>query len=48
MKLKRKEINDKKREKSAEILLKNNEKREEQINQLIQRINKKHEENFKK
>ena len=42
MQLKRKELNTKRREKSAELLLKNHEKKEEPLNQLIQRINKKH------
>ena len=42
------ELNFKKREKSAEFLLKSHEKKEEQLSQLIQKINKKHEENDKK
>ena len=48
MQQKRKEINTKRRDKSAQLLLKNHEKKEEQLNQLIDRINKKHEENRKK
>ena len=48
MQQKRKNINLKRREKSAEILQKNHEKKAEQLNQLIQRINKKHEDNRKK
>ena len=42
------ELNFKKREKSAEFLLKSHEKKEEQLSQLIQKINKKHEENDKR
>ena len=45
---KKEEQNFKKREKSAEFLLKSHEKKEEQLSQLIQKINKKHEENDKK